>query len=563
MVSNDFWVVFAMLLYFVAVLTIGFVYAKRSNSSTAEYFLGGRGVVPWLTALSAEASDMSGWLLMGLPGVAYFTGASDAMWTAIGLAIGTYLNWKFVAKRLRKYSVVAGDSITLPEFYSKRFHDRKNIVSTVAALIIMVFFCVYVGSCFVTCGKLFATLFGLDYATMMVLGAIIVFLYTLVGGYLSVVTTDFVQGVLMFFALATVFVGSVAWAGGVDNTVAFLQNIPGFLSGTQIAVPLVDDAGRQLVENGTPLFGDAAEYPLITIASMLAWRLGYFGMPQVLVRFMGIRSADEVKKSRVIAVVWCVVSLACGICIGLVGRVIIPVDFATQAQAENVFIVLSQMILPPFMCGVVVSGIFAASMSSSSSYLLIAGSSVAENIFRGVVKKDATDRQVMIVARLTLIAVFMFGIIVAYDENSSIFGVVSYAWAGSAPRSAAHPVRLVLAPRQHAGCAGRHDHWYGHGARLAQLHQASRRRVRHLRAAPRVRPVVRRHHHRVAAHARPVGGGRERVRPLHGRRGSRRRKGRAVVGSFTVAQHLEEATTTLGGLLFFPSCLMEGLFVVS
>lgn len=430
MVSNDFWVVFAMLLYFVAVLTIGFVYAKRSNSSTAEYFLGGRGVGPWLTALSAEASDMSGWLLMGLPGVAYFTGASDAMWTAIGLAIGTYLNWKFVAKRLRKYSVVAGDSITLPEFYSKRFHDRKNIVSTVAALIIMVFFCVYVGSCFVTCGKLFATLFGLDYATMMVLGAIIVFLYTLVGGYLSVVTTDFVQGVLMFFALATVFVGSVAWAGGVDNTVAFLQSIPGFLSGTQIAVPLVDDAGRQLVENGAPLFGDAAEYPLITIASMLAWGLGYFGMPQVLVRFMGIRSADEVKKSRVIAVVWCVVSLACGICIGLVGRAIIPTDFATQAQAENVFIVLSQMILPPFMCGVVVSGIFAASMSSSSSYLLIAGSSVAENIFRGVVKKDATDRQVMIVARLTLIAVFMFGIIVAYDENSSIFGVVSYAWAG-------------------------------------------------------------------------------------------------------------------------------------
>lgn len=430
MVSNDFLVVFAMLLYFVAVLTIGFVYAKRSNSSTAEYFLGGRGVGPWLTALSAEASDMSGWLLMGLPGVAYFTGASDAMWTAIGLAIGTYLNWKFVAKRLRKYSVVAGDSITLPEFYSKRFHDRKNIVSTVAALIIMVFFCVYVGSCFVTCGKLFATLFGLDYATMMVLGAIIVFLYTLVGGYLSVVTTDFVQGVLMFFALATVFVGSVAWAGGVDNTVAFLQNIPGFLSGTQIAVPLVDDAGRQLVEGGVPLFGDAADYPFITIASMLAWGLGYFGMPQVLVRFMGIRSADEVKKSRVIAVTWCVVSLACGICIGLVGRAIIPTDFATQAQAENVFIVLSQMILPPFMCGVVVSGIFAASMSSSSSYLLIAGSSVAENIFRGVIKKDATDRQVMIVARLTLVAVFLFGIIVAYDENSSIFGVVSYAWAG-------------------------------------------------------------------------------------------------------------------------------------
>lgn len=429
MISNDFWVVLAMLIYFVVVLTIGFVYAKRSNSSTSEYFLGGRGVGPWLTALSAEASDMSGWLLMGLPGVAYFTGASDAMWTAIGLAIGTYLNWKLVAKRLRKYSEKA-DAITLPEFYSKRFHDHKNIVSTVAALIIMVFFCVYVGSCFVTCGKLFATLFGLDYGTMMVLGAIVVFLYTLVGGYLSVVVTDFVQGTLMFFALAVVFIGSIAWAGGVDNTVAFLQSIPGFLSGTQIAVPLVDEAGKQMVENGTPLFGAPAEYPVITIASMLAWGLGYFGMPQVLVRFMSIRSAEEVTKSRIIAVVWCVVSLACAICIGLVGRAIIPTDFATQSAAENVFIVLSQMILPPFMCGVVVSGIFAASMSSSSSYLLIAGSSVAENIFRGVIKKDATDNQVMIVARLTLVAVFLFGIFVAYDENSSIFGVVSYAWAG-------------------------------------------------------------------------------------------------------------------------------------
>lgn len=430
MVSTDFWVVMAMLVYFIVVLTIGFVYAKRSNSSTAEYFLGGRTVGPWLTALSAEASDMSGWLLMGLPGVAYFTGASEALWTAIGLAIGTYLNWKFVAKRLRKYSVVAGDSITLPEFYSKRFHDGKNIVSTVAAVIIMVFFCVYVGSCFVTCGKLFATLFGLDYSTMMVLGAIVVFLYTLVGGYLSVVATDFVQGVLMFFALATVFIGSVTWAGGVDNTVTFLQSIPGFFSGTQIAVPMVDEAGKQLVQDGAPLFGEASDYGIVTIVSLLAWGLGYFGMPQVLVRFMGIRDVEEIKKSRVIAVVWCVVSLTCAICIGLVGRCIMPTYFSTQAAAENVFIVLSQMILPSFACGVVVSGIFAASMSSSSSYLLIAGSSVAENIFRGIIKKDATDQQVMIVARLTLITVFLFGVFIAYDENSSIFGVVSYAWAG-------------------------------------------------------------------------------------------------------------------------------------
>lgn len=430
MVENDFFVLLAMLMYFIVVLTIGFVYAKRSNSSTSEYFIGGRGVGPWLTALSAEASDMSGWLLMGLPGVAYFTGASDAMWTGLGLSIGTYLNWKFVAKRLRKYSVAAGDSITLPEFYSKRFHDTRNIVSTAAAVIIMLFFSVYVGSCFVTCGKLFATLFGLDYSTMMVLGAIIVFLYTLVGGYLSVVATDFVQGMLMFFALATVFIGSVAWAGGVNETVAFLQAIPGFLSGSQTAVPVLDASGTQVVEGGAPLFGEPAEYGMLTVVSVMAWGLGYFGMPQVLVRFMSIRDAEEVAKSRVIAVTWCIISMTSAICIGLVGRVIIPTYFGTQAAAENVFIVLAQMMLPPFVCGVVVSGIFAASMSSSSSYLLIAGSSVAENIFRGVIKRDATDRQVLIVARFTLIAVFLFGVFVAYDENSSIFAVVSYAWAG-------------------------------------------------------------------------------------------------------------------------------------
>ncbi|MCI9129684.1 MAG: sodium/proline symporter PutP [Eggerthellaceae bacterium] len=430
MVAGDFWVLFAMLLYFIVVLTIGFVYAKRSNSSTSEYFIGGRKVGPWLTALSAEASDMSGYLLMGLPGLAYFTGASDAGWTAVGLAIGTYLNWKFVAKRLRMYSVKAGNAITLPGFFSKRFGDERNIVSTIAALIILVFFCVYVGSCFVTCGKLFNTLFGLDYLTMMALGAIIVFLYTLVGGYLSVVATDFVQGCLMFFALVVVLIGSITMAGGVDNVVTFLNSIPGFLSGVEIAVPVVGEDGLQIMNDNAPLFDVPAEYGVLSIISMMAWGLGYFGMPQVLVRFMGIRSAKEIKQSRIIAVTWVVVSLFCAICIGLVGRAAIPTAFATNSAAENVFIVLSQIMLPSFMCGVVVSGILAASMSSSSSYLLIAGSSVAENIFRGVIKKDATDAQVMIVARITLVVVFLIGILVAADENSVIFFVVSYAWAG-------------------------------------------------------------------------------------------------------------------------------------
>ena len=388
--ANDFWILLAMVIYFAAMLSIGFIYSKRSNSSSKEYFAGGRGVGPWLTALSAEASDMSGWLLMGLPGLAYFTGAADPMWTAIGLALGTYLNWKLVARRLRRYSVVAGDAITIPDFFAKRFHDKKGVVSTIAAVIILVFFSVYVGSCFVTVGKLFATLFGFDYHVMMIIGAVVVFVYTVVGGYLSVVMTDFIQGMLMFFALAVVFIGTVASAGGIDNTVEFLRAIPGYLSGTQVAAPKLDPAtGQQLVEAGKAVFGAPSDYGIITIISMLAWGLGYFGMPQVLVRFLSIRSVEEVRKSRIIATSWCVISLGCAVCIGLVGRAMMPTELLTSTDAETIFIVLAQTL-----------------------------------------HRKATDKQVMIVARVTLVVMFLFGILVAYDQNSSIFQVVSYAWAG-------------------------------------------------------------------------------------------------------------------------------------
>ena len=301
---------------------------------------------------------------------------------------------------------------------------------TIAAVIILLFFSIYVGSCFVTCGKLFATLFGLDYATMMVLGALVVFLYTFVGGYLAVSTTDLIQGTIMICALVIVFVGSVAQAGGVENTVAFLNSLPGFLNGTQQAVPIVDTSGNQLIVDGLPAFGEPTEYGIIAIISCLAWGLGYFGMPQVLVRFMSVKNSDEIKKSRVIAVVWVVISLFCAVSIGLIGRAVLPTEFLTNSAAENIFIVLAQMMLPSFMCGLVVSGIFAAAMSSSSSYLLISGSAVAENIFRGLIKKNATDAQVMIVARITLVVILLFGIFIAIDENSIIFQVVSYAWAG-------------------------------------------------------------------------------------------------------------------------------------
>jgi sodium/proline symporter len=428
--TGDILIIVAIVVYFAVVLTIGFIYAKQSNTSSKEYFLGGRKVGPWFTALSAEASDMSGYLLMGLPGLAYFTGAADVGWTAIGLTIGTYLNWKLVARRLRKYSVIANDSITVPGFYSNRFHDNKNVISTIAAIIILIFFCVYTGSCFVTCGRLFNTLFGINYVAMMILGAVIVFVYTLVGGYLSVVATDFLQGCIMFCALVVVLIGSITMAGGVENTAAFLSDIPGYLSMTTTAVPMLDANKTQVVQNGMPIFDVPAKYGLLTIISTASWGLGYFGMPQILVRFMGIRSEELVKTSRRIAIVWMIISMICAVCIGFIGRAVLPTQFGTEATAETVFIVLSRMIFPAFFCGLVVSGILAASMSSASSYLLITGSSVAENIYRGVFKRDATDKQVLMVSRITLLVVLLLGIAIAWDENSVIFTVVSYAWAG-------------------------------------------------------------------------------------------------------------------------------------
>ena len=428
--ANDFWILLAMVIYFAAMLSIGFIYSKRSNSSSKEYFAGGRGVGPWLTALSAEASDMSGWLLMGLPGLAYFTGAADPMWTAVGLALGTYLNWKLVARRLRRYSVVTDDAITIPDFFAKRFHDKKGVISTIAAVIILVFFSVYVGSCFVTVGKLFATLFGFDYHVMMIIGAVVVFVYTVVGGYLSVVMTDFIQACSC--SSRSRWCSSAPWPARACRQ---HRGIPAchprlpvrHAGGRAQAGPGHRPAARR---GGQGRVRRASDYGIITIISMLAWGLGYFGMPQVLVRFLSIRSVEEVRKSRIIATSWCVISLGCAVCIGLVGRAMMPTELLTSTDAETIFIVLAQTLLPSFMCGVVVSGIFAASMSSSSSYLIIGASAMGENIFRGLLHRKATDKQVMIVARVTLVVMFLFGILVAYDQNSSIFQVVSYAWAG-------------------------------------------------------------------------------------------------------------------------------------
>ena len=428
--SQTIQILIAMIIYMAIVIVIGLAYAKKANQSSEDYFLGGRSLGPWVTAMSAEASDMSGWLLMGLPGVAYWCGLADASWTAIGLAIGTYINWLIVSKRLRRYSVRANNAITLPDFFSNRFREDKKVIMSLAAVFILVFFTVYAASCFVTCGKLFSTLFGAPYMTMMLVGAVFVLLYTILGGFLAESASDFMQGVVMIVALGVIVVISTVNAGGIGAVVENAQSIPGFFEFFGMATPSVNEAGEQLVEAGAPVFGVAREYGILSVCSMLAWGLGYFGMPQVLLRFMAIRKEEELDRSRRIAMIWVVISLAVAVFIGIAGRALFPIAHLTASSAENIFITLATSSLPPILAGFVMAGILAATISSSDSYLLIAASAVSKNIYQGVFKKNASDKQVMDVSRYTLLAIAFVAMIIALDENSVIFKVVSFAWAG-------------------------------------------------------------------------------------------------------------------------------------
>lgn len=420
----------AMVVYTAVVIGIGLYYAKRANESSGNYLIGGRSLGPWVVALGAEASDMSGWLLMGLPGVAYWCGLADAAWTAIGLGIGTYLNWLLVAKRLRTYSHVAGDAITIPDFFSNRFKEKKKIIMTIAALFILVFFSVYASSCFVTVGKLFSTLFGAPYATMMIAGALFVVFYTFIGGFLAESASDFMQGVVMFFALTIVLGTGILTAGGFSVVINNAQAMPGFLEFFGIAQPTLADGVQQLDAAGKPLFGPAGNYTWLVIISTMSWGLGYFGMPQVLLKFMAIKKTSDLKMSRRIAVIWVFISLAAAVAIGIIGRVLYPDALLTPSASESIFILMSTKFFPPLIAGIVMAGILAATISSSDSYLLIAASAFSKNIYHGIMKKNASDKSVLLMSRITLIIIALIAMVIALDENSVIFTVVAFAWAG-------------------------------------------------------------------------------------------------------------------------------------
>ena len=430
--SNKIEILIAMVGYMLIVIGIGVFYAKRSQANSENYFLGGRSLGPWVAAMSAEASDMSGWLLMGLPGVAYWCSPAEAAWTAFGLAMGTYVNWLVVSRRLRNYSVISGNSITIPDFLSNRFHEKKKVILTISAIFILIFFTVYAASCFVTCGKLFAGLFNMSYHSMMILGAIFVLLYTILGGFLAESVSDFMQAIVMICALVGVLVVGTIHAGGFSVIIENAKNIPGYFSLTSTATPVLNADGVQEVVNGLGKFTTPGKYDFLTILSTLSWGLGYFGIPQVLLRFMAIRKGSELKSSRRIATVWCVISLAAAVMIGILGRTIFPAtaSLGTASLAENVFADLAKLLFHPLFAGVVMAGILAATISSSDSYLLIAASAVSKNIFEGIIKKDATDKQVMTVSRIVLLLIAILGVVIAWDEQSIIFEVVSFAWAG-------------------------------------------------------------------------------------------------------------------------------------
>ena len=363
----------AMALYMLAVIVIGIVFARRANKDAEAYFLGGRSLGPWVTAFSAEASDMSGYLLMGLPGLAYWTGLADAGWTCIGLALGTYLNFLITSRRLRRYSI-AVNAFTVPDFFSKRYHEgRHKTLMVLSSLIIIIFFSVYAAQCLSTCGKLFANLFGLSYQSMMIVAAAFVLLYTFLGGFLAESASDFMQAVVMVTVLVLILIMSVGAAGGLSAAIQNAESIDGFFSLVRSATPSATEVD---------VFGAARPYGVLSIVSCLAWGLGYFGMPQVLLRFMGIRSEKELKLSRRVAIVWVVISMAAAVFIGIVGRSIVGLDYLSNSDAENIFVDAAILFLPPVLAGFACAGVLAAAISSSDSYLLITASAVSQNIYR-------------------------------------------------------------------------------------------------------------------------------------------------------------------------------------
>lgn len=401
-------ILWAFVLYLAVMIGIG-LYYSRKQKSLSQYILGDRSLGPWLTSLSAEASDMSGWMLMGLPGYAYLHGLS-AFWTASGLILGTWANWVLTAKRLRTYTEIADNSLTIPDYLSNRFKDKKNILRFICAIFIMIFFIIYTSSGFVAAGKLFNTIFNIPYTTALLIGTFVVVFYTFLGGFGAVALTDFVQGTMMFFTVLYVPVAATFALGGPAPT------------------------WHALSKEGTDFFSllppsSSGMANLILFLSCAGWGLGYFGQPHILVRFMAIGNPNDLKKSTHIAMVWVIISLMAAIAMGIIGKAFLTTPLE-NANAERVFIIMSQQLSTPFFTGIIWSAILAAIMSTASSQLLVTASAVAKDLYQPFIHKGASQKELLLVSRITVLVVALIAIFLAADPNSYIFQIVSYAWAG-------------------------------------------------------------------------------------------------------------------------------------
>ncbi len=423
MTSNLIAILITIVLYLIMMVVIGILCSKK-NEDVGDFYLGGRKLGPIVTAMSAEASDMSSWLLMGLPGVAYLTGMADAAWTAIGLAIGTYVNWLIVAKRLRIYTQTCKNSITIPDFFSNRYRDNQNILMGIAAVIILVFFVPYTASGFAACGKLFASLFGMPYHIAMILSAVVIIAYTSVGGFLAASTTDLIQSIVMTIALFLLVGFGVMTAGGMGAVMDNAKELAGYFSLTSL---------HSAADNS------ASSYGFLSIISTLAWGLGYFGMPHILLRFMAIEDTNKVKISRRIASVWVVISMGVAIFIGFIGNALsangnLPF-LSTTSDSETVVLKMAVLmsehgILLAVLAGLIFAGVLACTMSTSDSQLLAASSSASENLIKGVFKVNLTEQQSMLSARVVLLVIAALSVAIAWNPDSSVFQIVSFAWAG-------------------------------------------------------------------------------------------------------------------------------------
>lgn len=408
MIDNSYAISATFLAYLIMMLAIG-VYAYKRTSNSEDYFLGGRSLGPWPAALSAGASDMSGWLLLGLPGYAYAAGM-ESLWLAGGLLLGTYLNWLICAKRLRTYSIEADNALTLPEFFARRFEDKSKLLQTISAFFILLFFLFYTSSGLVAGGKLFTTVFGFDYTTAVVIGTICVVSYTLFGGFLAVSWTDLVQGLLM--AAALLIVPFVIMDGSI------------FKLGRDVAAinPELMTLWRDV--DGEPL-------TWISIVSLAAWGLGYFGQPHILARFQATRSNKDITTARRIAVGWSALSMVGAVLIGLVGILYVQNDMSgTLADGEKIFMLLVNAAFHPVIAGILLAAILAAIMSTADSQLLVSSSALAEDFYKQVFRPDASTQEVVMVGRGAVILLSAIALGLAMDPDSSVLGLVSYAWAG-------------------------------------------------------------------------------------------------------------------------------------